>query len=127
MGPRPVTRPTILVIDDHGGFRATVRRLLERDGWSVVGEAIDGRTGLVAAASLTPDVVLLDIGLPDLDGFAVAERLAAADDAPSIVLISSRDAETYRERVRSSPATAFLAKHELDGAALRSLLGMAPG
>lgn len=121
-----MTRPTILVVDDHGGFRATARRLLERDGWSVVGEAIDGRTGIAAAAALAPDVVLLDIGLPDVDGFAVAERLAGAAHAPSIVLISSRDAETYRDRVRSSPARAFLPKHELDGATLRSLLGLSP-
>jgi DNA-binding NarL/FixJ family response regulator len=124
MGPRPVTRPTILVIDDHGGFRATARRLLEHDGWSVIGEAVDGETGLAAAASLAPDVVLLDIGLPDVDGFVVAERLATGADAPSIVLISSRDPETYRERVRTSPAVAFLSKHELDGTALRSLLGL---
>jgi DNA-binding NarL/FixJ family response regulator len=121
-----VTRPTILVVDDHGGFRATARRLLERDGWSVIGEAADGLTGLAAAASLAPDVVLLDIGLPDVDGFAVAERLAARAGAPSIILISSRDHETYRERVRSSPAAAFLAKQDLDGAVLRSLLGLTP-
>jgi DNA-binding NarL/FixJ family response regulator len=121
-----VTRPTILVVDDHGGFRATARRLLERDGWSVVGEAADGQAGLAAAASLEPDVVLLDIGLPDVDGFDVAERLAARADPPSIVLVSSRDPETYRERVRSSPAAAFVPKQELDGAALRSLLGLAP-
>ncbi len=119
-----MTRPTILVVDDHGGFRATARRLLERDGWSVIGEAADGLTGLAAAASLAPDVVLLDIGLPDVDGFAVAERLAARAGAPSIILISSRDHETYRERVRSSPAAAFLAKQDLDGAVLRSLLGL---
>ena len=119
-----MTRPTVLVIDDHGGFRATARRLLERDGWWVVGEASDGRTGLAASAALTPDVVLLDIGLPDVDGFEVAERLAAGGHPPSIVLISSRDAETYRERVRSSPASGFVAKHELDGALLRSLVGL---
>ena len=121
-----MTRPTILVVDDHGGFRATARRLLERDGWSVIGEAADGLTGLAAAASLAPDVVLLDVGLPDVDGFAVAERLAARAGAPSIILISSRDHETYRERVRSSPAAAFLAKQDLDGAVLRSLLGLTP-
>ncbi len=121
-----MTRPTILVVDDHGGFRATARRLLERDGWSVIGEAADGLTGLAAAASLAPDVVLLDIGLPDVDGFAVAERLAARAGAPSIILISSRDHETYRERVRSSPAAAFLAKQDLDGTVLRSLLGLTP-
>jgi len=121
-----MTRPTVLVIDDHGGFRATARRLLEREGWSVVGEAADGRAGLAATAALTPDVVLLDIGLPDVDGFEVADRLAASDDPPSIVLISSRDAETYGERVRTSPARGFLAKHELDGSVLRSLVGLAP-
>jgi DNA-binding NarL/FixJ family response regulator len=119
-----VTRPTILVVDDHGGFRATARRLLERDGWRVVGEAVDGRTGLAASAALRPDVVLLDIGLPDVDGFEVAEQLAATGHPPSIVLTSSRDPETYRERVRSSPANGFLAKHELDGAVLRTLIGL---
>ena len=103
MGARPVTRPTILVVDDHGGFRATAKRLLESDGWAVVGEAIDGSSAMAAAAALAPDVVLLDIGLPDVDGFVVAERLAAAADAPSIILVSSRDHEAYRERVQASP------------------------
>ena len=124
MGPRPVTKPTILVIDDHGGFRATARRLLERDGWTVVGEAADGYGGLAAAAALAPDVVLLDIGLPDVDGFVVAERLAASTDAPSVVLVSSRDQEAYRDRVRASQVAGFIAKDQLEGAALRSLLGV---
>jgi two-component system response regulator EvgA len=122
MDPRAVTASTILVIDDHGGFRATARRMLERDGWTVVGEAADGRSGLAAAASLAPDVVLLDIGLPDLDGFEVAERLARTADAPSIVLISSRDGAVYGERVRRSRAIGFLSKDELDGRAVRSLV-----
>jgi DNA-binding NarL/FixJ family response regulator len=120
-----MTRPTILVVDDHGGFRSTARRLLERDGWTVVGEASDGRSGLAAAAALAPDVVLLDIGLPDVDGFAVAERLAAMAAAPSIVLISSRDQEAYRDRVRMSSAAGFIAKDRLDGTAIRSLVGAA--
>jgi DNA-binding NarL/FixJ family response regulator len=117
-----VTKRTILVVDDHGGFRATARRLLERDGWSVVGEAADGRGGLEAAAILSPDVVLLDIGLPDVDGFVVAERLAASPDAPAVILISSRDHDAYRDRMRTSPVSGFIAKDQLDGAALRSLL-----
>jgi DNA-binding NarL/FixJ family response regulator len=117
-----VTAPTILVIDDHGGFRATARRVLERDGWSVVGEAADGRSGLAAVEALAPDVVLLDIGLPDIDGFQLAEVLAASADAPSIVLVSSRDEETYRARLRTSPVAGFLAKDALDGTALRSLV-----
>ena len=120
-----MTAPTILVVDDHGGFRATARRLLERDGWTVVGEAADGRSGLAAAAALAPDVVLLDIGLPDVDGFTVAERLAATTPGASVVLISSRDHETYRDRVRTSPAAGFIAKDRLDGAVLRSLVGAA--
>jgi two-component system response regulator EvgA len=122
MGAGPVTRPTILVVDDHSGFRATARRLLERDGWSVVGEAEDGRDALAAAAALEPDVVLLDIGLPDIDGFDVAERIAQIGDAPSIVLISSRDQEAYHDRVQRSPAAGFIAKDKLDGMALRLLL-----
>ena len=119
-----MTASTILVIDDHGGFRATARRMLERDGWTVVGEAADGRTGLAAVAELAPDVVLLDIGLPDIDGFDVAERLASAgtSDAPSVVLISSRDRSDYGDRLPRSRAAGFLSKDELDGPTLRSLV-----
>jgi two-component system response regulator EvgA len=119
-----VTASTVLVIDDHGGFRATARRMLERDGWTVVGEAADGRSGLAAAAALAPDVVLLDIALPDIDGFDVAERLASAGaaGAPSVVLISSRDSHDYRYRLPRSRAAGFLSKDELDGRTLRSLV-----
>ena len=118
-----MTASTILVIDDHVGFRATARRMLERDGWTVVGEAADGRSGLAAAAELAPDVVLLDIGLPDLDGFDVAERLAASGASTSIVLISSRDREAYGDRLRTEVVTGFIAKDRLDGAAIRALVG----
>jgi DNA-binding NarL/FixJ family response regulator len=123
--------PTVLVVDDHAGFRATARRLLERDGWTVVGEAADGSTALAAAASLAPDLVLVDIGLPDIDGFAVAERLAAGrargTPAPAVVLISSRDRTTYGSRVDASPALGFVAKDELDGARLFALVARANG
>lgn len=122
MGPRPVTPSTILVIDDHGGFRATARRMLERDGWTVVGEAADGRSGLAAVAELAPDVVLVDIGLPDVDGFEVAEHLARSADAPSIVLVSSRDRTAYGQRIDESRAVGFLSKDELDGRTVRSLV-----
>ncbi|HSL77850.1 MAG TPA: response regulator transcription factor [Candidatus Limnocylindrales bacterium] len=120
-----MTASTVLVIDDHGGFRATARRLLERDGWTVVGEAADGRSGLAAAAELAPDVVLLDLGLPDIDGFTVAEHLAVRASTSSVVLISSRDPEAYGDRVRTSPVAGFIAKDRLDGAALRSLVAAA--
>ena len=122
-----MSRPTILLVDDHAGFRATARRLLERDGWTVVGEAHDGSTAIAAVAALIPDVVLLDIGLPDIDGFAVAERLAAIDAArPDVVLVSSRDREAYGDRVDASPARGFIAKGDLDGPALRAMVDGAP-
>lgn len=111
-----MTARTILVVDDHAGFRATARRLLERDGWTVVGEAEDGASALVAAAALAPDVVLLDIALPDIDGFAVAERLAAGTGyTPAIVLVSSRDRSAYGARMTTSSALGFIAKDDLNG------------
>jgi DNA-binding NarL/FixJ family response regulator len=113
-----------LVVDDHAGFRATARRLLEAEGWSVVGEAADGASALAAAATLRPDAVLLDIGLPDIDGFAVAEQLGL-DRAVEVVLISSRDRGAYSGRIASSVAVGFIAKADLDGDSLRALLSSA--
>ena len=111
----------VLVVDDHDGFRATARRMLEADGWLVVGEAIDGVSALDAAARLRPDVVLLDIGLPDMDGFTVADRLATAD-GPPVVLVSSRDSSAYGDRLLTSPAAGFIGKGDLDGSRLRRIL-----
>ena len=116
-----VTGQRILVVDDHAGFRAAVRRWLEAEGWIVVGEARDGASALTAAAALHPDVVLLNIGLPDMDGFAVAERMAG-DGAPDVVLVSSRDPGAYAGRLATSVAVGFIAKEGLDGAELRALL-----
>jgi DNA-binding NarL/FixJ family response regulator len=115
-------RPTVLIVDDHAAFRDAARSLLETDGFEVVGEAAGGHAALIAAGSLRPDVVLLDIQLPDLDGFAVADELASHRGAPDVVLISSRDAETYGDRLASAPARGFLAKRDLSGAALARLL-----
>jgi len=124
-----MTAGRVLLVDDHAGFRATARRLLESEGWSVVGEAADGVSALASAARLRPDLVLLDIGLPDLDGFAVAERLVGADTAragaPDVVLISSRDRAAYADRIASSAAVGYIAKDDLDGEALRALLATA--
>jgi DNA-binding NarL/FixJ family response regulator len=111
----------ILIVDDHAGFRATARRWLEAEGWTVVGEAHDGASAIAAAEALHPDVVLLDIGLPDIDGFAVADSFSGRD-APAVVLISSRDPEGYAEKVAASLAVGFIAKHELDADGLRAML-----
>src|ERR1035441_9544534 len=113
---------TVLIVDDHAGFRELARRMLESAGYEIVGEAHDAASALAAAARLHPDVVLLDIQLPDLDGFAVSERLAADDDPPAVVLISSRDESAYRQRLAASTARGFIAKSELSGRALASLV-----
>jgi DNA-binding NarL/FixJ family response regulator len=112
----------VLIVDDHEGFRSSARALLEADGFEVVGEAASGAEAVGAAARLRPGVVLLDIQLPDLDGFAVARALAATPEPPDVVLISSRDGVTYGPRLRAAAARGFLAKHELSGPALRALL-----
>jgi DNA-binding NarL/FixJ family response regulator len=114
-----------LVVDDHEGFRAAARRLLESEGWTVVGEAVDGASAIEAAAILRPDLVLLDIGLPDIDGFAVAQGLAGGQ--ANVVLVSSRDPEAFAGRLAASPAVGFIAKGDLDGAHLRALLRPAAG
>ena len=116
-------RLTVLIVDDHDGFRESARALLEAEGFAVVGCAPDGASALAAVRRLRPEVVLLDVQLPDVDGFAVAERLAAVPDPPRVVLISSRDAAAYGPRLDAAPACGFLAKRELSGASLAALVG----
>jgi DNA-binding NarL/FixJ family response regulator len=114
---------TILIVDDHTAFRRTARALLEADGYDVVGEAPDGRAGLHAALDLKPDVVLLDVRLPDMDGFAVALRLAAGSGGPAVIVTSSSDDPLYPARAARSGARGFVAKHDVCGAALDRVLG----
>jgi DNA-binding NarL/FixJ family response regulator len=113
---------TVLIVDDHPSFRTSARRVLEDAGYEVIGEAEDGRAGLERALALRPDLVLLDVQLPDLDGFEVAARLAAAPGAPAIVLTSSRDGNDLAESIARSGAHGFIPKAELSGPALEALL-----
>jgi DNA-binding NarL/FixJ family response regulator len=112
----------VLIVDDHPSFRASVRVLLEAEGYEVVGEAADGAEALTAAQELQPDLVLLDVCLPDLDGFEVAERLAELPVAPEVILTSSRDGTDYGNSVAASSARGFVPKAELSGTILTSLL-----
>ena len=116
-------RPTVLIVDDHEAFRQSASALLEAEGFDVVGQAADGPDAIAQVERLQPQVVLLDIQLPDLDGFAVAERLAALPDAPRVVLISSRDASAYGPRLAETSAQGFLTKRELSGQVLATLVG----
>jgi DNA-binding NarL/FixJ family response regulator len=114
---------TVLIVDDHAPFRAQARALLQLEGFEVVGEAADAQSALDAIRRLRPNVVLLDIQLPDLDGFEVARRLAQAGDPPAIVLVSSRDRSAYRRRLAESSARGFITKTDLSGASLAALVG----
>jgi two-component system response regulator EvgA len=115
---------TVLIVDDHAGFRATARALLEAEGYEVVGEAEDGASALAAVAELHPQVVLLDVQLPDLDGFQIASRLLrdANGGRPAVVLTSSRDGSDFGPLVQQCGARGFVPKGELSGAALAALL-----
>jgi DNA-binding NarL/FixJ family response regulator len=113
---------TVLIVDDHPSFRATARMLLEAEGYDVVGEAPDGASAIEAAGDLRPDIVLLDVNLPDTDGFAVAERITGTDDAPVVVLVSSRDPSDFGPLVAASGARGFIPKGELSGAAIAALM-----
>ena len=104
-------RRTVVIVDDHAAFRSAARTLLDAAGFEVVGEAADGRSAVETVGWLRPDIVLLDVQLPDVDGFAVAELLPA--DGPLIVLTSSRAASSFRRRLAANPALKFVAKSDL--------------
>jgi DNA-binding NarL/FixJ family response regulator len=113
---------TVLIVDDYAGFRRSARALLEDEGFEVVGEASDGRTALAEAERLSPAVVLLDVQLPDADGFAVADRLTCASNPPVVVLVSTRAASAYRPYLAATSARGFIAKADLSGERLAALL-----
>lgn len=116
-------RTTVLIVDDHAVFRSAARKLLESDGFRVVGEAADGASGVELARKLRPDLVLLDVVLPDLSGFDVAEELAAGPS--KVVLVSSRGRADFGPRLRRSPALGFVSKDRLSGERIRALLEQA--
>jgi DNA-binding NarL/FixJ family response regulator len=122
---RPVkilTVMRVLIVDDHRSFRASARQLLEAEGFTVVGEAVDGHQAIAAAQRLEPDLILLDVQLPDIDGFEVAAQLAALGVRSAVVLTSSRARTEYGSLVAESAARGFIPKEELSGARLTGLV-----
>ncbi len=115
---------TLLIVDDHAGFRRLARRLLQAEGFEVIGEAKRGEAALAAVERLHPDVVLLDVLLPDMDGFDVAARLAEEPLRPRVVLTSGREATEFGDRVRTSAAFGFVHKDDLSGASLARAAGV---
>ena len=113
---------TVIVVDDHPSFRRCVRALLVLEGFEVVGEAEDGERAIALVPELAPEVVLLDVQLPDLDGFEVAARLAALGLPSAVVLTSSRNAAEYGRMVAETPVRGFIPKSDLSGALLAGFL-----
>jgi len=112
----------IVIVDDHPAFRAWARAILAADGFRVAGEAADAASALAEVQAVRPDVVLLDVQLPDGDGFEVADALLAARPRPAVILTSSRDASAYAADLART-GLPFIAKEDLSGAAVRAMLG----
>jgi DNA-binding NarL/FixJ family response regulator len=113
---------SVLIVDDHAGFRAQARRLLEFEGYRVVGEAGDAASALEAARELRPEVALVDVHLPDANGFELTVWLGAVPDPPAVVLTSSRDGAGLEPCVSDSGARGFVPKSELSRDAIEELL-----
>lgn len=109
--------PTVVVVDDSDGFRFSLRALLESEDFEVVAEAVDGSSAVPLILGLSPSLVLLDIRLPDISGFVVADRLAAAGYEGPVVLVSSRRVPT--SAVKAAPVAGYLAKEAISGEVLR--------
>ena len=114
---------TALIVDDHPSFRASARAVLEAEGFDVVGELSEGASVVETVIELDPDVVLLDIQLPDMSGFDVCAALDACNGrSGKVILVSSRDASDYGDLVEISCACGFVPKGELSGEAIAALL-----
>ena len=112
----------VVVVDDHEAFRKLARQLLEKIGYRVVGEAATAREALQTVRRLKPDLVLLDVQLPDRDGLTVAKELASSPTAPAVLLVSAREARDFGPRLASCGAIGFIAKADLSADSLASFL-----
>jgi DNA-binding NarL/FixJ family response regulator len=115
----------VLIVDDNSTFRRAARELLERSGFVVVAEAETGIGGVREAKTHRPDLAIVDLQLPDFDGFEVAERLSALESAPQVILTSSLDGSDFGALVVDSPALGFISKGDLSARAIEALLGAA--
>ena len=116
-----------LIVDDHEGFRSAARALLERAGHDVIGEADDGESALTEYLRFTPDLVVLDLQLPDTDGFAVAVALSRVAEPPAVVLVTARRVKSDLTRAATAPVRGLLRKDEFTQEALAALLRRTDG
>ena len=113
---------TVLIVDDHPSFRASARCVLESEGFEVIGEAVDGASAISEVSRLRPQVVLLDVQLPDIDGFDVCLQITAHAEHPTVIMTSSRDGSDFGPLVSTSGASGFVPKAELSGERMQELL-----
>ena len=114
--------PTVLIVDDHASFRRAARAVLQADGYEVIGEAADGASALSELRRLRPDIVLLDVGLPDQSGLDLAAQVATDPDPPAVVLVSSREQSDFGHLIAQCGARGFITKSELSAEALQRLV-----
>jgi DNA-binding NarL/FixJ family response regulator len=113
----------VVIVDDHAGFRAAARRMLEAGGLCVLGEADSGESGLIEVWRLRPDVVVLDIRLPGIDGFEVATRLIDGGWEGEVLLVSSRPSERGCPLRAGARVHGVLAKEDLSPEVVSALRG----
>ncbi|MET0771495.1 MAG: response regulator transcription factor [Candidatus Limnocylindrales bacterium] len=121
--PSATSRMTVLTIDDQPRFRAVARQLVDSVlGLHAVGDASTGQEGMALARSLRPDVVLLDVNLPDIDGIEVCRQLRGERPTPTVILVSSDDEHEYAVAARECGAIAFVPKQRLTAGLLQAIL-----
>lgn len=114
---------TVLLVDDHPGFRRMARLLLQSGGYVVVGEAATAEEAVTTARELEPDLVLLDVRLPDGNGADVADFLATLPHPPGVVLTSSHEWRGLGSHLEQGPVLGFVPKDQLTVAKLAELFG----
>lgn len=111
---------SVLIVDDHPSFREAARLALETDGFIVIGAVADGDSAVIETLRQQPDIVLLDVGLPDMTGFEAASRLRDAASSAAILLASSRERSDFGPLIVASGANGFVQKEQLSGEMIRT-------
>jgi DNA-binding NarL/FixJ family response regulator len=116
----PAATVRVLIVDDHEGFREILRWIISAiPDFAVVAEADDGTTALEAARASSPDLVLMDIEMPEMDGLTATRAMTGEDAAVVVILISATEIEP--RLARAYGASAFLSKYQLSPGELRHL------
>jgi DNA-binding NarL/FixJ family response regulator len=112
----------VLIVDDQPPFREASRMVVEMtDGFEVAGEAENGEKGVELAASLKPDLVLMDVQMPGLDGLEATRRITSLENPPLVAVMSTHESGDYRDIALTAGAFAFIPKSEFGMEALEEL------